>query len=119
MDVPDKDIGNTQKHNEREKTATVTRILSRNDSAITSTSKKPAVSYTELFAQMESSGMISTRGLKPDAIHYGELIFDVNSAYFHNHGGYEFAKQFYAEAYQAAVKIVGGEQYILSSVMHA
>ncbi len=63
--------------------------------------------------------MISTRGLKPDAIHYGELIFDVNSAYFHNHGGYEFAKQFYAEAYQAAVKIVGGEQYILSAVMHA
>ena len=68
---------------------------------------------------MESSGTISTRGLKPDAIHYGELIFDVNSAYFHNHGGYEFAKQFYAEAYQAAVKIVGGEQYILSAVMHA
>ena len=81
--------------------------------------KKASASYTELFAQMESSGTISTRGLKPDAIHYGELIFDVNSAYFHNHGGYEFAKQFYAEAYQAAVKIVGGEQYILSAVMHA
>ena len=46
-------------------------------------------------------------------------IFDVNSAYFHNHGGYEFAKQFYADAYKAAVEIVGGEQYILSAVMHA
>lgn len=68
---------------------------------------------------MESSGIISTRGLKSDAIHYGELIFDVNSAYFHNHGGYEFAKQFYADAYKAAVEIVGGEQYILSAVMHA
>src|SRR5699024_11511561 len=41
------------------------------------------------------------------------------SAYFYNHGGYEFAKQFYADAYKAAVKIVGGEQYILSAVMHA
>ena len=30
VDVPDKDIGNTQKHNEREKTATATPILSRN-----------------------------------------------------------------------------------------
>jgi len=43
----------------------------------------------------------------------------VNSAYFHNHGSYEFAKQFYADAYKAAVEIVGGEQYILSAVMHA
>jgi hypothetical protein len=43
----------------------------------------------------------------------------VNSAYFFNHGGYDFAKQFYHDAYQAAIKIVGGEQYILSAVMHA
>ena len=40
-------------------------------------------------------------------------------AYFDNHGGYEFAKQFYEDAYKAAVQIVGGEQYILSAVMHA
>ena len=57
--------------------------------------------------------------MKPDATHYCELVFDVNSAYFDNHGGYEFAKQFYEDAYQAAVQIVGGEQYILSAVMHA
>ena len=47
------------------------------------------------------------------------MIFDVNSAYFDNHSGYEFAKQFYEDAYKAAVQIVGGEQYILSAVMHA
>ena len=46
-------------------------------------------------------------------------MFDVNSAYFYNHGGYEFAKQFYADAYKAAIEIVGGEQYILSATMHA
>ena len=57
--------------------------------------------------------------MKPDATHYCELVFDVNSAYFDNHGGYEFAKQFYEDAYKAAVQIVGGEQYILSAVMHA
>jgi len=56
---------------------------------------------------------------KPDATHFCELIFDVNSAYFYNHGGYEFAKKFYSDAYKAAVKIIGGEQYILSAVMHA
>ena len=72
-----------------------------------------------MFRQLEQDGTISTRGLKQDAVHYGELVFDVNSAYFHNHGGYEFAQAFYAEAYRAAVNIVGGEQYILSAVMHA
>ena len=81
--------------------------------------KKPTASYTDLFAQLETAGTISTRGLKPDATHYCELVFDVNSAYFDNHGGYEFAKQFYEDAYKAAVQIVGGEQYILSAVMHA
>lgn len=72
-----------------------------------------------MFARMEEQGLISTRGLKEDAKLYGELIFDVNSAYFYNHGGYEFARQFYGDAYKAAIEIVGGEQYILSAVMHA
>ena len=36
-----------------------------------------------------------------------------------DHGGYEYARQFYEEAYKSAVEIVGGEQYILSAVMHA
>ena len=81
--------------------------------------KAPTDDYVKMFEQMEQDGVISTRGLKPDAVKYGELIFDVNSAYFYNHGGYEFAKQFYADAYKAAAEIVGGEQYILSAVMHA
>ena len=72
-----------------------------------------------MFDKMEADGVISTRGLKEDAYRFGELVFDANSAYFYNHGGYEFAKQFYADAYKAAVEIVGGEQYILSAVMHA
>ena len=76
-------------------------------------------SYLEQFERMEADGIISTRGLKEDAFRYGELVFDVNSAYFFNRGGYEFAKEFYEAAYQAAIKIVGGEQYILSAVMHA
>ncbi|MDO4484879.1 MAG: plasmid recombination protein [Clostridia bacterium] len=81
--------------------------------------KEPAGDYADMFAQMVADKKISTRGLKPDADHYCEMVFDVNSAYFHNHGGYEFAKQFYQDAYDAAVKIVGGEDYILSAVMHA
>lgn len=81
--------------------------------------KTPTDDYRKMFEQMETDGSISTRGIKEDAFKYGELIFDVNSAYFFNHGGYDFAKQFYTDAYNAAIEIVGGEQYILSAVMHA
>ena len=117
--VSDKAVGNTQQHNEREKDSYRNPDIIPQRVAWNVHFKKPAASYTDLFAQMEANGTISTRGLKPDATHYCELIFDVNSAYFDNHGGYEFAKQFYADAYKAAVQIVGGEQYILSAVMHA
>ena len=117
--VSDKAVGNTQQHNEREKDSYRNPDIIPQRTAWNVHFKKPTASYTDLFAQLEAAGTISTRGLKPDATHYCELVFDVNSAYFDNHGGYEFAKQFYEDAYNAAVQIVGGEQYILSAVMHA
>ena len=117
--VSDKAVGNTQQHNEREKDSYRNPDIIPQRAAWNVHFKKPAASYTDLFSQLEAAGTISTRGLKPDATHYCELVFDVNSAYFDNHGGYEFAKQFYEDAYNAAVQIVGGEQYILSAVMHA
>ena len=117
--VSDKAVGNTQQHNEREKDSYRNPDIIPQRAAWNVHFKKPTARYTDLFAQLETAGTISTRGLKPDATHYCELVFDVNSAYFDNHGGYEFAKQFYADAYKAAVQIVGGEQYILSAVMHA
>ena len=117
--VSDKAVGNTQQHNEREKDSYRNPDIIPQRTSWNVHFKKPTTSYTDLFAQLEAAETISTRGLKPDATHYCELVFDVNSAYFDNHGGYEFAKQFYADAYKAAVQIVGGEQYILSAVMHA
>ena len=113
------DVAKVQEHNEREKDSYSNQDIVPERSALNVHYKAPTDDYVKMFEQMEQAGVISTRGLKPDAIKYGELVFDVNSAYFYNHGGYEFAKQFYADAYKAAVEIVGGEQYILSAVMHA
>ncbi len=112
-------LQNAQAHNERQK-----EVYSNPDIVDSRTSmnvhyKQPTGSYEEMFAEMESQKIISTWGLKPDSTKFCELVFDVNSAYFFNHGGYEFAKRFYADAYEAAAQIVGGEQYILSAVMHA
>ena len=118
-DLSANDIKNAQAHNEREK-----EMYSNPDIVLEETHrnihfKQPTGSYTEMFDQLKKDGVISTRGLKEGATTYCELLFDVNSAYFYNHGGYEFAKQFYADAYRVAVEIVGGEQYILSATMHA
>lgn len=113
------DVAKVQEHNEREKDSYSNQDIVPERTALNVHFKSPTDDYVKMFEQMEQDGVISTRGLKPDAIKYGELMFDVNSAYFYNYGGYEFAKQFYADAYKAAVEIVGGEQYILSAVMHA
>lgn len=78
-----------------------------------------APTYAQKFDQMVADGIVSTRGLKPDAYVFDELVFDVNTDYFETHGGYEYAKRFYAEAYEVAKEIAGGEQYIISAVMHA
>lgn len=113
------DVAKIQEHNEREKTNYSNQDIVPERTAMNVHFKAPTASYAEMFGQLEREKIISTRGLKPDAVKFGELVFDVNSAYFYNRGGYEFAKQFYADAYRAAVEIVGGEQYILSAVMHA
>lgn len=112
-------IGNAQRHNEREKESYTNPDIISERTNMNIHFKKPSGNYSDMFKQMEKEKIISTRGIKEDANLYGELIFDVNSAYFYNHGGYEFAKMFYEDAYRAAAEIVGGEQYILSAVMHA
>ena len=101
-------LKNAQQHNEREKESYVNQDIVPERSHLNVHFKQPDSGYLEQFKQMEADGIISTRGIKEDAFRYGELIFDVNSAYFFNHGGYDFAKQFYHDAYQAAIKIVGG-----------
>ena len=106
--MKDADIGNAQAHNEREKSSYVNQDIVPERTPYNIHFKTPTAGYKEMFEQMRSDGVISTRGLKADAEKFGELIFDVNSA-----------KQFYEDAYKAAVQIVGGEQYILSAVMHA
>lgn len=74
--------------------------------------------YMEILTEMEEKGMVSRRGLRPNATLFDELVLDVNTMYFDRHGGYEYAKQFYEEAYHFLEKKFGPD-YILSAVMHA
>lgn len=76
------------------------------------------MTYNETLDKLVADGKVSLRGLKKDAKIFDEMILDVNTDYFETHGGYEYAKRFYAEAYRFAVKVYG-EDNILSAVMHA
>ena len=74
--------------------------------------------YNEHLQKMIDAGEVSTRGLKKDACLFDEMIIDVNTDYFETHGGYEYAKEFYEEAFHFTQELYG-ERNIVSAVMHA
>ena len=74
--------------------------------------------YTEIIRRLEDEGVVSTRGLREDATLLDEIVIDVNTTYFEEHGGYEYAKRFYEEAYHFIEEKFGSDN-IVSAVMHA
>ena len=114
-----KSISIRERHNERKNQGYSNPDIVKDRAHLNVHFKTCAGSYAETFDSMVESGAISLRGLKEDAKVFDEFVFDVNTAYFENHGGYEYAKEFFAEAYRLAVKEASGEQYILLAVLHA
>ena len=76
------------------------------------------LTYNAHLDKLVEDGSVSLRGLKKDAKVFDEMIFDVNTAYFEERGGYEYACRFYAEVFRFAQKEYGLEN-IVSAVMHA
>jgi hypothetical protein len=76
------------------------------------------LTYNAYLDKLVADGTVSLRGLKKDAKVFDEMIFDVNTAYFELYGGYEFARQFYEEAFRFAEKEYG-QGNIVAAVMHA
>lgn len=76
------------------------------------------LTYNEHLGKMIAAGMVSLKGLKPDATVFDEMIMDVNTDYFEQNGGYEYACRFYEEAFHFAEKLYGKDN-IVSAVMHA
>ncbi len=108
-----------ERHNERKNESYYNPDIVPERSKLNVHFKQPSASYESILNHMLNDKIVSDRGLRPDAKVFGELIFDVNTKYFDAHGGYDFAKKFFTEVYRCAVGIVGGEQYIVSAVMHA
>ena len=80
--------------------------------------KRCKSTYNERLKELIDDGEISLRGLKDNAKVFDEIIFDINSDYFEQNGGYEFAKGFYEKAFHFAEKEMSSDN-IISAVMHA
>ncbi len=76
------------------------------------------LTYAAYLDNLEGEGSVSLRGLKKDAKVFDEMIFDVNTLYFEEHGGYEYARSFYEETLRFAEKEYGTGN-IVSAVLHA
>ena len=70
------DVTKVQEHNEREKDSYSNQDIDTTQTHRNVHFKKPTDSYAAMFDQMIADGVISTRGLKADAVKYGELLFD-------------------------------------------
>jgi len=112
-------LNKRERHNERKNADYQNEDIIKERAAYNVHFKQAAGGYESTFDAILAGGMISTRGLGKDPFIVDELVFDVNTAYFENHGGYEYAKTFFEEAYRCAIEEIGGEQYVLSAVMHA
>ena len=108
-----------QRHNERQNMDYMNDDIVKDRAAYNVHFKQATGSYEQMFDGMVADGAISTRGLQKDAFIVDELVFDVNTAYFESGGGYDYAVSFFEEAYRCAVNEIGGEEYVLSAVMHA
>lgn len=111
-------IGKAERHNERKN-----KIYSNMNVDLEQTKnnvyyKTCDKSYNERLNELVDNGKVSLRGLKDNAKIFDELVLDINSDYFEKHGGYNFAKKFYEEAYHFAEKEYGKDN-IISAVMHA
>lgn len=76
------------------------------------------LTYAKYFNRLAEEGKVSTRGLKADATLFNELVIDVNTRYFEEHGGYEYARIFFQKAYEFCRDFYGADN-IVSAVMHA
>ena len=112
-------IGKAERHNERKNDSYENLNVDPERIGMNIHFKDPeGSSYMEILSEKEKLGEVSRKNLRQDATLFDEMIIDVNTMYFEERGGYEYAKQFYEEAFHFAEKKFGSEN-IVSAVMHA
>ena len=111
-------IGKAERHNERKNQTYSNMNVDLEQTKNNVYYKTCDKSYNERLKELVDENKVSLRGLKDNAKIFDELVLDINSDYFEKHGGYNFAKRFYEEAFHFAEKEYGKDN-IISAVMHA
>ena len=113
------DVSKAERHNERKnETYENMNVIAERIPYNVHFKEPTAPTYMQQLKQMEADGKVSLRGLKQDATLFNEIVIDVNTMYFERNGGYEYAKQFYEEAYRFIEEKFGTDN-VISAVMHA
>ena len=113
------DVSQAERHNERKNESYENMNVVMERIPFNVHFKEPtAPTYMQQLQQMEQDGLVSLRGLRKDATLFNEIVIDVNTMYFERNGGYEYAKQFYEEAYHFIEEKFGADN-VISAVMHA
>lgn len=112
-------VGKIERHNERKNDSYKNMNVDLSRTPMNVHFKDPGdTTYNATLKEMLDTGRVSMRGLKENAKVFDEMVVDINTQYFEEHGGYDYAVRFYEEAYRFAVKEFG-EENIISAVMHA
>ena len=113
------DVSKAERHNERKnETYENMNVIAERIPYNVHFKEPTSPTYMEQLKQMEQDGKVSLRGLRKDATLFNEIVIDVNTMYFERNGGYEYAKQFYEEAFHFIEEKFGADS-VISAVMHA
>ena len=113
------DVSKAERHNERKnETYENMNVIAERIPYNVHFKEPTAPTYMEQLKQMEQDGKVSLRGLRKDATLFNEIVIDVNTMYFERNGGYEYAKQFYEEAFHFIEEKFGADN-VISAIMHA
>ena len=113
------DVSKAERHNERKnETYENMNVIAERIPYNVHFKEPTSPTYMEQLKQMEEDGKVSLRGLRKDATLFNEIVIDVNTMYFERNGGYEYAKQFYEEAFHFIEEKFGADN-VISAVMHA
>ena len=113
------DVSKAERHNERKnETYENMNVIAERIPYNVHFKEPTSPTYMEQLKQMEQDGKVSLRGLRKDATLFNEIVIDVNTMYFERNGGYEYAKQFYEEAFHFIEEKFGADN-VISAGMHA
>ena len=88
-------IGKAERHNERKNDSYENLNVDPDRIAMNVHFKDPGgSSYMEILTEKEKRGEVSRKNLRQDATLFNEMIIDVNTMYFEERGGYDYAKSF-------------------------